>query len=175
MGFERKISLTALENGPLTLKFDADEGERLALAERFGLLELKLFKGEATATQEKDASGIAVQVRFKAKLAQRCGITLEPVHDVLSETFIVRFVEGSVDETDLDPESDEDIEALEGEEIDIGEIAAQYLGTAMNPYPRKKGSRAADLPYARGEVISEEEAGKKPNPFSLLKKLRDRD
>lgn len=175
MGFERKISLTALENGPLTLEFDADADERLALAERFGLLELKLFKGEATATQEKDGTGVAVQMRFKAKLVQRCGITLEPVHDVLSEAFILRFVEGPVDETDLDPENDEDIEALEGEEIDIGEIVAQYLGTAVNPYPRKKGSRAADLPYARGKVISEEKAGKKANPFSLLKKLRDRD
>ena len=175
MGFERKIILTTLQDGPLTLKFDADEGERLALAKRFDLLELKLFKGEATATQEKGGAGIAVQMRFKAKLVQRCGITLEPVHDVLSETFFVRFVEGPVDEIDLDPESDEDREALEDGEIDIGEIAAQYLGTAVNPYPRKKGSRAMDLPYARGKVISEEKAGKKANPFSLLKKLRDRD
>lgn len=175
MEFERKISLAALEKGPRTLKFDASETERLELAARFGLLELTEFKGEATASQEKGGAGILVEGRFRAKLSQRCGVTLEPVPEVLSESFQVRFVDQGAGEAELDPESDEDIEALAGEEIDIGEIAAQYLATALNPYPRKKGSEAAGLTFAGGQVISEETAGEMANPFSLLKNLRDRD
>lgn len=179
MAVELKINLLDLEKNPVTLNFDADEAERSELAARFDLLELKLFRGEATATREKGGSGsaapgVAVQVRFKAKLVQRCGVTLEPVHDVVSENFQVRFIEGALDEVDMDPESEEDIEALEGGEIDIGEIVAQYLGTAINPYPRKKGTQATDLSFARGKVISEKKAREKANPFSLLKKLRDR-
>lgn len=180
MAFDLKISLLDLEKNPVTLNFDVDEAARSEFAARFDLMELKLFKGEATATREKGSSGsaapgVAVRVRFKAKLVQRCGVTLEPVHDVLSESFQVRFVTGAADEVDLDPESEEDIEALEGEEINIGEIIAQYLGTAINPYPRKKGTQATDMAFARGNVTTEEQAREKTNPFSLLKKLRDRD
>jgi uncharacterized metal-binding protein YceD (DUF177 family) len=174
MEFERKICLTALEKGPRTLKFEASEAERLELAARFDLLKLAEFKGEATAVQQKGNAGVTVEGRFRAKLSQRCGVSLEPVPDVLSGSFMVRFVEQVDGEAEMDPENAEDIEVLAGEEIDIGEIAAQYLATALNPYPRKKGSEAADLSFTGGEILSEEQVREKANPFSLLKNLRDR-
>lgn len=183
MEFERKISLSALEKGPRTLKFEADEAERAALAARFDLLELKEFSGDATATPEKSGGGIVISGRFRAKLIQSCGITLEPVHDKLSDSFLVRFVKApdgdaaaeAVLDLSLDVENDQDIEILAGDEIDVGEVAAQYLGTALNPYPRRKGVTAAELPLGKAEIISEEEAREKANPFSLLKNLWDRD
>lgn len=175
MEFERKISRAALEKGPRTVTFEASEAERLDLAVRFDLLELIEFTGEATVTLQKGNAGIIVEGRFAAKLTQRCGVTLEPVQEALSESFRVRFVDQEAGDMDLDPESDEDIEDLADEEIDIGEIATQYMATALNPYPRKKGSKAGDLAFSGGEMLSEEEAREKANPFSLLKNLRDRD
>ena len=170
------MSLTALEKGPRNLKFEADEGERAALAARFDLLEITKFTGEATVTPGKGDAGYVVAGQFRAKLSQSCGITLEPVWDVLRESFEVRLVSPPEDgaELDQDPEDEEDIETLEGEDIDIGEIAVQYLGTALNPYPRKEGHDAGDLTFEGGEVVSEEKARELANPFSLLKKLRDR-
>lgn len=171
------MSLSALEKGARVLKFEADEAERKALADRFGLLELTKFKGEATITPQKGDGGYLVAGRFRAKLSQACSVTLEPVWDVLLESFEVRLVSLPDDapELDLDSEIDQDIEALEGEDIDIGEIVAQYLGTAVNPYPRKEGGEATDLADVGGQVISEEKARQMANPFSSLKKLRDRD
>jgi hypothetical protein len=51
---------------------------------------------------------------------------------------------------------------LTGDVIDIGEIAAQALALALNPYPRS----TAPAPG----VISEEAARAASNPFAVLRK-----
>jgi uncharacterized metal-binding protein YceD (DUF177 family) len=56
------------------------------------------------------------------------------------------------------------------EGLDLGEVAAEELSLALDPYPRKPGARLEKSRY--GE--SEEEAEKGRNPFAVLAGLKDR-
>ena len=59
-------------------------------------------------------------------------------------------------------------EPLVDGQIDLGEVVAQFLAVAMDPYPRKDD---AELP----ESIQSEEAAEadKPNPFAQLAGLKE--
>jgi hypothetical protein len=48
--------------------------------------------------------------------------------------------------------------------IDVGELAAQYLSLAIDPYPRSITAR--NMPEGNETVIT---AGERPNPFAALK------
>lgn len=58
------------------------------------------------------------------------------------------------------PESDDEI-PFEGNQIDLGEAAAEQLGLALDPYPRMPG---AELPEAEADV--------ELHPFARLAGLR---
>ncbi|MGH6890961.1 MAG: hypothetical protein ACREEP_01765, partial [Dongiaceae bacterium] len=54
--------------------------------------------------------------------------------------------------------------------IDLGELAAEQLGLAIDPYPRKPD---AQIPAEwTAEPASEPPAAKRPNPFAALEKLK---
>jgi uncharacterized metal-binding protein YceD (DUF177 family) len=57
----------------------------------------------------------------------------------------------------------EDTEAFIHGYIDLGELVAQNLGIALDPYPRKPG-----LPPVEAEFGNKED---KPNPFAKLASL----
>ncbi len=47
--------------------------------------------------------------------------------------------------------------------IDIGELVAQHLGTALDPYPRKPGIAFVEAEYGGKDPA--------PNPFANLARL----
>jgi hypothetical protein len=67
------------------------------------------------------------------------------------------------------------VESLEGEEpdvlsggtIDLGEIAAESLALALDPYPRKPGEVFHDEIRARGR-----RSGARTSPFAVLSRLK---
>jgi hypothetical protein len=63
----------------------------------------------------------------------------------------------------LDPELDDDFEYSTFDEIDLGEITAQYLSLSLNPYPRAPDSDAS-------KVL--EQFQDRKNPFAILEKLK---
>ncbi|HXV74539.1 MAG TPA: YceD family protein, partial [Sphingomonadales bacterium] len=95
-----------------------------------------------------------------------CVRTLDPMPEVVDEPFEVRLVERGLYETMGEGRDEEpiDIEVIEGEIFDLGELSAQYLSLLMDPYPR---SAKAEAMAPLGEE-EKEEAG----PFAALKKLR---
>lgn len=64
-------------------------------------------------------------------------------------------------------DSEEDIDVIEGGEIDLGEVAAETLGLELDPYPRKPGE-AFETPAGEGKA-EEEPAPAKVSPFAVLK------
>ena len=58
-------------------------------------------------------------------------------------------------------------EPLVDGKIDVGEVVAQFLAVAMNPYPRKDGAKVAD-------VVKSEDEEERPNPFAKLAGLKDK-
>jgi uncharacterized metal-binding protein YceD (DUF177 family) len=128
----------------------ADEGERAALARRFGLLAIDRFEAEVALTRLRD--GARLEASIDADVVQECVVTLEPVRSRVTDEFSLLY--GDV----VAAEGDEAVvEALEGDSVDVGEAAAQQLSLALDPYPRasdaaldEQGAEAsgADHPFA---------------------------
>lgn len=178
--FSRIVKTEEMVSGKEKLAVEANEKERAALAERFELVSINSLRAEL---EVKTASNGEVTVRgpMSAEIVQNCVATLEPVPETVEDTVEVLF-SPHVSEDDM-PSNPDDLENLSEEElmalleqpeplvdgkIDLGEVVAQFLAVAMNPYPRKDD---AELPES---IQSEEEADDdKPNPFAQLAGLKE--
>ena len=65
------------------------------------------------------------------------------------------------------PEDSEPPEPVIGDSIDLGELVAEYLSLAINPYPR-----APDADAEAAQYLSDTPAD---SPFAALAKLREGD
>ncbi|MBV9250527.1 MAG: DUF177 domain-containing protein [Acetobacteraceae bacterium] len=95
-----------------------------------------------------------------ARVVQTCIVSLDDFAADVQEEFSVWFVPEGRESEEIDPEADDEI-PYTGGVIDLGEAAAEQLGLALDPYPRK--------PYA---VMPEIEEAEEPHPFAALAALR---
>lgn len=152
----------------------ATPAECAALARRFDLVDLDALTAELSV--HRSAGAIRVSGRFQARGTQPCIISAEPVAFALDDAVEVNFRDGATiadDEIELtDAELDE--LPLDGDSLDLGELVAQSLALALDPWPRApEAQRAA----AARHLISEAEAEAlvaadkaAANPFSVLKR-----
>ena len=178
--FSRIVKTDELVKGKEKVTVEATENERAELAKRFELISIDSLRAEL---EVKTASNGEVTVRgpMAARIVQSCVATLEPVPEQIEDTIEVLF-SPHVSEEDM-PSNPDDLEDLSEAElmalleqpeplvdgkIDLGEVVAQFLAVAMDPYPRKDGAEMPD------SVQSEEEAeADKPNPFAQLAGLKE--
>lgn len=180
--FSRRLAAASVTaRGRLeTLRATAEE--RAALARRFDLLALDTLEGEIAARPHK-RDGVALRGEGRAAVVQSCVVSLEPVAQTVRFTFERRFEPGAPDPNLFDG----DIDALLQEEdppdplpadgvIDLGEVLAEELALALDPYPRRPD---AEIPAEwRGEEVPAEAPPPaaetpRPNPFVVLKGGRD--
>lgn len=162
---------------PRRYRLEASEAERAELVTRFKIVGLDALSAEVQVRADAKADAIRITGHLDAVLTQRCVVTLEDVAETVSEPFELILVSPETadrfdeDELYLDPEAP-DYDAFEGDTLPLGEIVAQTLSVLMNPYPKKDG---AEVAVPKGAQVSvNEEPGKKPNPFAVLSKLRDK-
>lgn len=162
------------------LDAEADATERAALARRLGVPAINSLRGTATVVAEaRDL--FSVQGRLEAEVVQTCVVDMSEFPLRYAEDFVVLFARtpapgrerGRKDEGarafDLDPEDDRALaEPFEGETLDLGEILAQQLSLALDPFPRRPDVAlpegvgadefaAEDRPLAKlGELLSGE-------------------
>jgi len=164
--FPRPVRLDTIGTAPRRIEIAAEEGERAALAQRFGLIALDRLEAWAELTREGDAV-IAIGA-LKAAAVQACVASGDPVPAEVAEDFALRFVpetdEAPPEEVELG-ETDLDEIFYAGSSIDLGEAVAQTLALALDPFPRAPG--AEERLRAAG-VLGEEDAG----PFAALKGLK---
>ena len=146
----------------------ATEPQRAALARRFDLQALDRLDAELAV--RRDALGIAVAGRVRAAGAQSCVVSGEAVPFDLDEEVDLRFSDNATaasgDEVEL-TEPDLEVLPLDGDALDLGEVAAQSLGLGLDPYPRApEAARAA----AQQFLLDEEAARLAANPFNVLKR-----
>jgi len=129
---------------------------------------------EADVSYARHAPTIELKGRVQAQITQTCVVTLEPLVSHIDESFTIRFDPELIPEeyevSELSPEDlldEADIRPLIGATIDLGEVAAECLGLAIEPYPRRAGS-TVDPRYAGAS----DTVGSKANPFAVLKKLK---
>ena len=174
--FSRPLAVDRIAGSPSQVEIEADAAERAALAERFGLMSLDRFSARFSVRRlRKDL--IRVKGRITAGVVQACVVSLEPVPGEIDEEFELDFLEGhggrpedDAGEIELDAEAADGPEPLAGPEIDLGEVAAEQLGLAIDPYPRRAG---AEVPAEWAtEPDPEPVPAEKVNPFAALGKLK---
>ena len=131
----RMIRTRPLPAAPVVI--EADEVERAALAERFGVTAIERLTARVALTDKGPA--IHATGNVEADLVQPCSVSGEDFRHTVTDRIAVRFVPAGAlpddAEVDLEIRSDEpdDIE-YEGESFDLGEAVAQSLGLAIDPY-----------------------------------------
>lgn len=171
--FSRPLALDRISTTQHREEITATDKERAALAQRFDLLSLDSLTASFMLKRvRKDL--VRVKGRVSADLVQACVVTLDPIPARIEERFEVDFLEGAqpaVADLELDAEAAEAPEPAPDGWIDLGELAAEQLGLAMDPYPRKPD---AEIPGKwRAEPAAEAAATERPNPFAILKKLKE--
>ena len=170
--FSRKVAVEAVGQGDLVLEVIACDEERAALARRFDLLALDGLTANARLRMQP-TDQLRLSVTFVADVLQSCVVTLESVATHLSERFEVVYAPES--ESDRDVEAVVDVneedppEPLPGGQIDVGEMIAQHLAMAIDPYPRSAG---AELGGEHAGDAAPSEQGADENPFAALQRLK---
>src|SRR5690242_10170388 len=176
---ERIVDIDRMGPNGTALEIAASDSERLALAKRFGFLGLPAFSARVT-VDRRPGGQVVVEGRLRGRLVQACVLTLDPIGQDLDDTFRIVFTRDLADERD--PESGETVlsaqpdapEPLSGNLLDVGEIVAEQLSLAADPYPRRPGARLEDvLPKPRREG-RKGPADQRRHPFAGLAALRDR-
>jgi uncharacterized metal-binding protein YceD (DUF177 family) len=172
--FSRRIPVHRTVEPVQNFHIEANEGERVALAERFDLISLDAFTAEGTVTTLDKGRRAVLRGRIAARVVQRCVVTLEPVAAEVVEEFSLEYADDAamalaVKEIELDPDAPDLPDPLEGEAIDVGEAAAEHLALSLDPYPRKPG---AHIPGVEGEGDPESgDPAAKNSPFTALARL----
>jgi uncharacterized metal-binding protein YceD (DUF177 family) len=176
---ERIVDLDRLGAVGTALDIVASDGERAALAKRFGFLGLPAFSARVT-VDRRVGGQVVVEGRLRGRIVQACVLTLDPVTQKLDDAFRIVFKKDLAEERD--PESGEAVlnaqadapEPLAGNLLDVGEIVAEQLSLAAEPYPRRSGAKLEDvLPKPRREG-RKGPAEQRRHPFAGLAALRDK-
>src|SRR6185312_13137648 len=87
---ERLVDLDRMAPSGAALDIVATDGERAALARRFGFVSLPAFSARTT-VDRRPGGQIVVEGRLRGKIVQACILTLDPVTQELDETFRLVF------------------------------------------------------------------------------------
>ena len=139
--FPRPIRVSNLPEAGQLLRLEASAAECAALASRLGLLALHTLSAELRLRPET-AGGIRVEGHIAASLEQACVVSLDPVPQRVREAFTLRILpEGQIPSED--PDSEDEVECENGI-AELGEVVAQLLALALDPYPRLEGAQLPD-------------------------------
>ena len=166
--FPRPVDRRHLPAGPLHL--EANEAERAALAERFGLVSIRRLVADISLTAEGD--GIDADGTFEAAIVQSCAVTGEDLPVDIAESMTLRFVPEArsavAEGEEIELEEDElDEITFGGNVFDLGEAVAQSLALAIDPY-----ATGPEADRVREEVGLDDEKPQGPlaEALSALKK-----
>lgn len=162
--FSRILKSEDIAALPVRREICATEDECFALAQRFHL-EALLSLDAILEISPWIRLGARVSGDLQAQVVQRCVISLESMRQAVSHAFVScyshpsTFGEFYLEQRSVDWEAPE---IMDKDGIDLGELIAQQLCLALDPYPRLPDSHLPD--FASG---NEAEGG----PFSALATL----
>ncbi|NNM78329.1 DUF177 domain-containing protein [Sphingomonas sp. ID1715] len=167
--FSRIVAADTVDERPKQIEIGADADERRRLAGRFRLQAIDRLSARVALARR--AGIIHADGEVDAAVVQSCVVTGEAMPAEVKAPFSVRYlpdayVRSSEEEVELSSE-DCDTLPLEGNQIDLGELAAETLALALDPFPRCAG---ADEALREAGMSDGAEAG----PFAALKALKDK-
>ncbi len=164
--FSRMIDIRSVDTRVRHL--EANEAERAALAERFGIVSISRL--EADVELVKDGTAVDATGTLRADIVQSCAVTGEDLPAAIREEFSLRFVEEThapstmAEEVELEAEELDEI-PFDGTSFDLGEAVAQGLALAIDPYATGPN---ADVVRKEAGLLDEDTSG----PFAALSALK---
>jgi uncharacterized metal-binding protein YceD (DUF177 family) len=162
----RPVPLAQLGLEPVVQEVVASDAECAALARRADLPAINGLRGEVTLVRQPGRI-IRVTGTLEASVRRICVVTLEPFDQKFEDDFTLYLTDapgvGPGDELDVALEDEESPEPVEGDAVDCGEIVAQQLILALDPFPRSPEAEA-EGPVNRIEAEPESD-----NPFRALR------
>jgi hypothetical protein len=150
VSFEANVARLPHKGMPVVI--EADERQRAELAADHGLLSVESWRAELLVEPWK-RNGVKVSGHVEADITQQCVVTLEPLAAKISEEVsglyfpedskLGRLGFHSAGEVHLDAEGPDSPETFSGETIDVGALAEEFFGLAIDPYPRSEGASLA--------------------------------
>jgi uncharacterized metal-binding protein YceD (DUF177 family) len=143
----------------LEVVVEANAAERAGLARRMGIPDVQSLVCRFRVTPT-GADRFAAIGHLSAQVVQTCVISLDDFSAAIDEHFRLRFVPAGEETDTIDPEDPVDEIGYQDGVLDVGEAAAEQLGLALDPYPRRPG---ATLPEHDAEPPP-------PHPFDALRR-----
>lgn len=176
-----------------TVKMSAGAAHLKAIAERLDVSEVKNLDATLRLTLQNGGHILHIEGQFHSEIVQECVITLQPVTSILEDSFEAWYADHAKaasfnrakhnqkmmeegDEVQILEEKD-DPEALIDGQVDLGEVAIQFLSLSVNPYPRADGVETDDdeVITVAPKASSPAATSGRPNPFAALKNWRPKD
>ena len=167
----RPVKLKAIQDDPYVI--EANEAERAALAERFGIISIEALRAQVTLDPRADK--VEASGTLTAAITQACAISGEDFPVAIDEDIAFIFVPADAvpvqeDDEEIEIElDDEDLDTIdyEGDSFDLGEAIAQSLALAIDPYA--EGPNADSAREKAGIVTDEAPSGPLAEALAALK------
>lgn len=169
--FSRRHRLGSTEARSLELRARPDEC--VALAARLRIPAVERLEAWLTLTPETGGT-TRLRGRLRADVVQECVVTLGPVPQSMEVALDLRLLPPGTPATDDDPDSPDEIETF-GDAVDLGEVVAEQLALALDPYPRAPDATIPpelDGGALEPEANMEDTPLERPNPFAALSRLK---
>ncbi len=150
-----KAFVSRLPQKGMPVVIDADARQREALSAAHGLLSVERFHAALNVTPWK-RNGVKVSGHVEADVTQECVVTLEPLQAAIREDVSGVFLPGDSKlgrsgfgdggEIHIDADGPDSPEIFTGDTIDVGALAEEFFGLALDPYPRKEGALLESAP-----------------------------
>ncbi len=169
----RMLAVETVPDTGLDIEVCANESERAALSDAFGLVAVQQFEA-GFHVRKRGPERYAVSGVLRALVTQTCGVSLEPFEAVVSASIEVEFapcrqplgepagrkMTAGRAAACTGPQDFPD-PIFDGQ-IDLGALAAEFLALNLDPYPRKPGVMF-ELVNVGGEVSGSD------SPFAVLR------
>lgn len=171
----RIVEIADLRDPRTTLEFRATDEEAAALAARFGVEGIRNLKASVVLTPFASGNKVALKARFEAEIVQNCVVTLAPLVNRVEGEFLAEFVQDAFtdnhDDIEFAIDDDDPPEPIVDGRIEIGELIAQNLGLAIDPFPRAPGVVFEGMILGNEAPQATMKDGR-PNPFAVLERLK---
>jgi uncharacterized metal-binding protein YceD (DUF177 family) len=168
--FSRPLEFSRVPPQGSTETISAEPQECAELARRFGLPALHSLEAELKVSRWR-GEGLKIKGRFTADLDQTCVVTLDMFRSRLTDDFERYFLPaGAAAGTEAVLIEEGGAEPFGNGIIDMGEVVAEAVAVALDPYPKKPGVSFADM--IEDEHSSGPGKDAETNPFAGLATLR---
>jgi hypothetical protein len=164
------VHVARLPKKGMPVTISATPKQREALARVHDLVSVDEFDTELVVMPWK-RNGVRVDGRVTAHIVQSCVVTLEPLSATIDEPVSGIFLPedsrlgresfGEGGEIMIDVEGPDSPETFAGDTIDVGALAEEFFGLAIDPYPRKPDAQIDTAGVGEGEATEPSELATK--------------